>query len=185
MFWKGQTIEGKSPVCERYEDRPGSRVPRGTWNLVGNREDHLSRLNTNWWPIVKQYREGKVKRTPGGEWNRTWNPMFTSSWRALKLDSVLFVERSGELLYVARLSTEGTEPKGNRVLIGRQVTCYRPETGWSTHGQVEAGVKSRGGPNHVTVEKVWDELWMAEKFQSNSEIAGSPRNSFRASLRYV
>ena len=35
----------------------------------------------------------------------------------------------------------------------------------------------------MTVEKVWDELWMAEKFQSNSEIAGSPRNSFRASLR--
>ena len=35
----------------------------------------------------------------------------------------------------------------------------------------------------MTVEKVWDELWMAEKFQSNSEIAGSPRNSFRASLK--
>ena len=25
-------------------------------------------------------------------------------------------------------------------------------------------------------------MWIAEKFQSNSEIAGSPRNSFRASL---
>ena len=39
----------------------------------------------------------------------------------------------------------------------------------------------------MTVEKVWDELWVAEKFQSNSEIAGSPRNSFRASLviRYL
>ena len=35
----------------------------------------------------------------------------------------------------------------------------------------------------MTVEKVWDELWVAEKFQSNSEIAGSPRNSFRASLK--
>ena len=32
------------------------------------------------------------------------------------------------------------------------------------------------------VEKVGDDLWIAEKFQSNSEIAGSPRNSFRASL---
>ena len=32
------------------------------------------------------------------------------------------------------------------------------------------------------VEKCGDELWIAEKFQSNSEIAGSPRNSFRASL---
>ena len=39
--------------------------------------------------------------------------MFTSSWRALKLDSVLFVERSGELWYVARLSTRryGAEGK--------------------------------------------------------------------------
>ena len=32
------------------------------------------------------------------------------------------------------------------------------------------------------VKKAPDELWIAEKFQSNSEIAGSPRNSFRASL---
>ena len=32
------------------------------------------------------------------------------------------------------------------------------------------------------VAKVADDLWIAEKFQSNSEIAGSPRNSFRASV---
>lgn len=36
----------------------------------------------------------------------------------------------------------------------------------------------------MSVEKGWDDLWIAEKFQSNSEIAGSPRNSFRASLRF-
>ena len=30
-----------------------------------------------------------------------------------------------------------------------------------------------------------DEVWIAEKFQSNSEIAGSPRNSFRASVWQV
>ena len=35
---------------------------------------------------------------------------------------------------------------------------------------------------HTSVEKGGDEVWIAEKFQSNSEIAGSPRNSFRASL---
>ena len=34
----------------------------------------------------------------------------------------------------------------------------------------------------MSVEKGWDDLWIGEKFQSNSEIAGSPRNSFRASL---
>ena len=27
-----------------------------------------------------------------------------------------------------------------------------------------------------------DDLWLAEKFQSNPDIAGSPRNSFRASV---
>ena len=31
---------------------------------------------------------------------------------------------------------------------------------------------------------VADDLWVAVKFQSNSEIAGSPRNSFRTSVGY-
>ena len=35
----------------------------------------------------------------------------------------------------------------------------------------------------MSVEKLWDELWIGVKCQSNVEIAGSPRNSFRASLR--
>ena len=35
---------------------------------------------------------------------------------------------------------------------------------------------------HTSVENGGDEVWIAEKFQSNSEIAGSPRNSFRASV---
>ena len=34
----------------------------------------------------------------------------------------------------------------------------------------------------MSVEKLWDELWIGVKCQSNTEIAGSPRNSFRASL---
>ena len=41
---------------------------------------------------------------------------------------------------------------------------------------------SRRATEPQYVEKCGDELWIAEKFQSNSEIAGSPRNSFRASL---
>ena len=40
----------------------------------------------------------------------------------------------------------------------------------------------RPEPTHV--EKCGDEVWVAEKFQSNLEIAGSLRNSFRASLEY-
>jgi len=47
------------PVC--------TRVPPHTWNVVGNRRDHPARLNTHWRPIANKYREGTVKRTPGGE----------------------------------------------------------------------------------------------------------------------
>ena len=35
----------------------------------------------------------------------------------------------------------------------------------------------------MSVEKLWDEMCIGVKCQSNVEIAGSPRNSFRASLR--
>ena len=34
----------------------------------------------------------------------------------------------------------------------------------------------------MSVEKLWDELCIGVKCQSNVEIAGSPRNSFRASV---
>jgi hypothetical protein len=36
----------------------------------------------------------------------------------------------------------------------------------------------------VSVENGLDELWVGVKRQSNPEIAGSPRNSFRASLAW-
>ena len=45
--------------------------------------------------------------------------MLTSTQSSLKSDEVLFVERSGELLYVASLRYSVPEAKGNRVLIGR------------------------------------------------------------------
>ena len=35
----------------------------------------------------------------------------------------------------------------------------------------------------MSVEKLSDEMWAGVNVQSNAEIAGSPRNSFRASLR--
>jgi hypothetical protein len=35
----------------------------------------------------------------------------------------------------------------------------------------------------VSVAKLWDELWQVVKSQSRLGIAGSPRNSFRASVR--
>ena len=159
-----------------------SRVPRGTWNLVGSRVDHHPRLNTNWWPIVKQYREGKVKRTPGGEWNRTWNLVLTSTESPSMGDRVPFVEWSGEWMYPARLRTSGLEPQRKQVWIGRLSWMYStrnrvtyPCPGWS-------GGKTPWRTEPTPVEIVADEMWVAEKFQSNSEIAGSLRNSFRASL---
>ena len=42
--------------------------------------------------------------------------------------------------------------------------------------------KRRWRTERTSVEKGGDEVWIGEKFQSNPEIAGSPRNSFRASL---
>ena len=58
-------IAGESPVSEKLVTSwQCSRVPRGTWNPVGNWVDHDPRLNTTLRPIVNQYREGKVKSTP-------------------------------------------------------------------------------------------------------------------------
>ena len=37
----------------------------------------------------------------------------------------------------------------------------------------------------TTVEMLADDLWIAEKFQTNTAIAGSPRNSFRASVERI
>ena len=34
----------------------------------------------------------------------------------------------------------------------------------------------------MSVEKLSDEMWVGGKFQSNSDIAGSPRNRFRPSV---
>ena len=47
----------------------------------------------------------------------------------LKYDRVLFVERSGELRMLARLSTEGAEPKGNQVLTGPESVGADPKPG--------------------------------------------------------
>ena len=49
----------------KRESLPRStRVPLDTSNPAGIWEDHLPRLNTTHRPIVNEYREGKVKRTP-------------------------------------------------------------------------------------------------------------------------
>jgi len=51
-----------------------------------------------------------------------------------------------------------------------------PWPGWS-----DSNMSWRSEP--VSRATLWDELWVEEKFQSNSAIAGSPRNSFWTSVR--
>ena len=130
---------------------------------------------------MNQYCEGKVKRTAGAEWNRTWNRMLTKSQSTFTCDGVPFVEWTGELRLHARLSYKnGAEAKAS---LNRAIVCSRrpeavviyPWSGWSL-----GDTKWRTEP--TPVEKLADELWLAEKFQSNTAIAGSPRNSFRASV---
>ena len=150
------TKEGESPVSEIGSQPTVSRVLRDTRNPVGSRGDHPPSLNTPQWPIEEQYCEGKVKRTPGGEWKRTWNPVLTNSQRSFKrTDGVLFVERSGELLLLARLNTkEVWSRRETKSEEGERVSNSRPETGWPIHVQVEGTVKGFGGPNTHLLKKV-------------------------------
>jgi hypothetical protein len=47
---------------------------------VGTCEDHLARLNTICRPIVNQYREGKVKRTPARGVKEYLKPYAYKQW---------------------------------------------------------------------------------------------------------
>ena len=47
----------------------------------------------------------------------------------------------------------------------------------------EVQVTLNGGPNPRTLKSAGMSVWVAEKFNRTTEIAGSPRNSFRASLK--
>jgi hypothetical protein len=54
-----------------------------------------------------------------------------------------------------------------------------PETEWSIQEQFEFLLKLKRRNEPVAVAKSWDDFWLAEKFQSNSEIAGFLRKLFR------
>ena len=56
-------------------------------------------------------------------------PCVYKLWKSDKLDRVLFVERSGELLVPARLRTKSPEPEGYQVLTGRQSVSADPKPG--------------------------------------------------------
>ena len=147
------TIVGNSPVSEKDIDKAGSRVPPDTRNPVGSRGDHPPSLNTTWWPIVKSTVMESWKEPRKGSEKESETLCLQAAKAPYECDSVLFVERSGELRRLARLSTIGVEPKGDRVWIARTVCSIRPETGWPNHGQVEVEVKFHGGPNPRLLKK--------------------------------
>ena len=124
---------------------------------------------------------GKGEKNPGRGVKSTWNRMLTSSQSPLMGDGVPFVEWTGEWRFHARLIwRRGAAAKAslNRACSMRSSTRNQvtyPCAGWrcgETHWR----------PEPTYVEKCGDDVWVAVKFQSNLEIAGSLRNSFRASL---
>ena len=73
-------IDGDSPVRQALRtlsfllsSRSGHVKP---WLNLGGPPSKAKYIT---WSIENKYREGKVKRTPGGEWNRTWNCVRTRS----------------------------------------------------------------------------------------------------------
>ena len=61
------TVEGESPVGEREMAPDTTLSTAGHVESRGNMGGPPSKAKYPLRPIVNQYREGKVKRTPGGE----------------------------------------------------------------------------------------------------------------------
>ena len=61
------TGEGESPVSEKSEASDALLSTTGHEKSCGNLGGPPSKAKYPWPPIVNQYREGKVKSTPGGE----------------------------------------------------------------------------------------------------------------------
>jgi len=59
------------------------------------------------------------------------------------------------------------------------VVFIKPETKWSNNEQVENEINFSGRTELVTVAKVWDDLLLGVKGQTNLEIAGFLRKVFR------
>ena len=61
------TIGGESPVGEKEEAPDAFLSTTGHEKSRGKLGGPPSKAKYHWRPIANQYREGKVKRTPGGE----------------------------------------------------------------------------------------------------------------------
>ncbi len=66
-FLERTAAEGESPVGERIKAPDDFLSTTGHEKSCGKLGRPLSKAKYSWLPIVNKYREGKVKRTPGGE----------------------------------------------------------------------------------------------------------------------
>ena len=127
-----------------------SRVPPDTRNLVGIRGDHPPRLNITWWPIAYSTVRERWKEPRAGEWNRILKPQAYKQWEHNVFWQVwprTFCIMSQRVIFAGKVKPLQVEPQRKRVWNGRLVCRDRPETRWSIHGQGEAWVILRGGPN--------------------------------------
>ena len=67
MSLERATVQGDSPVGERGKAPANFLSTTGHEEPCGKLGRPLSKAKYSWRPIVNQYREGKVKSTPGGE----------------------------------------------------------------------------------------------------------------------
>ena len=126
----------------------------------------------------------KGEKNPERGVKRIWNCMLTKSQRPLKADGVPIEEWTGEFYCHARLSwrngavAKASLNRANSMTIKTRNPTIYPWAGWrwgNTYWRTEP----------TFVETPADDLWIGEKFQSSWEIAGSPRNSFRTSVRLI
>ena len=179
-----QTTDGESPVYENAINEAGSRVGADTWNPLWSRGDHPPSLNTTWWPIAhstvmeswKEPREGSEKNL---------KPYVYKLIEHINVRYRTFCRTVRRVYVTSEVKVLSTGAEGKPSVNSAQSLLYTtrnrvtyPCPGWS-------GSKIPWRAEPTAVEKVGDELWVAVKFQSNSDIAGSHRNSFRASLRIV
>ena len=134
-----QTIDGNSPVFEIYEN--GGSVPeyRETRKFCGKLPGPSGKAKYSKSPIVNKYREGKVKRTPRGEWNRYWNHVPTSRQSTLAVWCRAYWRMSLRVNIISKLKLlrSGGEGKPNRVNSAYKLITLDPKPSELTMGRVK------------------------------------------------
>ena len=98
------TGEGDSPVGENKKTSETLLSTTGHEKSCGNLGRPLSKAKYSWTPIANQYCEGKVKSTPGGEWNRPETVNLQAVEGSIRRANCVPIEEwAGELIYAARL----------------------------------------------------------------------------------